>query len=158
MQGTQVCLSVRTAHPNPLFSPGFFLKDEVRSWGLVGKGELKKARHRPLLLFNSVNLWLVLLYLEGKLMVWFSSLDCYQIIWSRRARAEFPASPRTRRRRHRSDAAGDVFGEPWARLWAKCLLQILSLRLHNRPLRLCFVCTDEELRLREVSSAAQDHS
>ena len=33
------------------------------------KGELKKVGHRPLLLFNSLNLWLVLLYLEGKLMV-----------------------------------------------------------------------------------------
>ena len=33
------------------------------------KGELKKVGHCPLLLFNSLNLWLVLLYLEGKLMV-----------------------------------------------------------------------------------------
>ena len=33
------------------------------------KGELKKVRHRPLLLFNSVNLWLILLYLEGKPVV-----------------------------------------------------------------------------------------
>ena len=38
-------------------------------WGLVRKGELKKVGHRPLLLFNSLNLWLVLLYLEDKLMV-----------------------------------------------------------------------------------------
>ena len=33
------------------------------------KGGLGNARHRPLPLFNSINLWLVLLYLEGKLMV-----------------------------------------------------------------------------------------
>ena len=82
-------LSARTPHPNPLFSSGFVPRCEVQSWGLVRKGELKKAGHCPLLLFNSVNLWLVLLYLEGKLMVWFSFEDCYQIIWGKTAKAEF---------------------------------------------------------------------
>lgn len=39
---------------------------------MVGKGGLDSARHRPFLFFDSIHLWLILLYLDSKLKVGFS--------------------------------------------------------------------------------------